>query len=313
MKMKKNKIFMMLICLVTILTNVNITTFASTTGDYKNLLDKGFSVNQINHMPSSLFEKLNRSGYTNVSKEEKYYRITYNKETHEKTSQEFTKQNYKSQYTKDLKAKERTKSLDALQIPSLVTSKTVTIKGGFIEVDWLRLTTHIDYYGPDNSYELSNFYEWTTTPSFRVNDVLGIGISENFSPIPDTQFFSAQYNHYHYDVTNGPSTVTEYVDKTRQDQSGSGGMGFYYDLPSDFAGSYGVRDNYTGFMGYMTFSCNLNENVAPTFANAYGNYSHEQTGLTLTPSLKYPLGGVLSLSWSSRYDKVFTNCQATVN
>lgn len=315
MRITKNKIFMMLICLIITLSNVSIPSFASTSkNDYKNLLDKGFSVNQIENMPSELFKKLNRPGYTNVSKDDAYYRITYNKDTQKKNSQKFTEKNYLTQYRKDLKAIKIKKSLESLQLTSLATTRSVvTTTPDITEVNWLRLTTGIDYYGPDDSYELSSFFEWKTTPSYRLKDVVGIGISDNFSPITDTQFFSAQYDHYHYDVTNGPSTVTEYIDKTSPNELGQGGIGFYYNLPMDEALVGGTRNNYSSFMGYMTFSANLNKSVGTTYANAYGDYSHQQWAFGITPTISYPLGGAISIAKTSHYDSVLTNCQATIN
>lgn len=181
----------------------------------------------------------------------------------------------------------------------------------------MKLETSICYSSSTNQYSLYTFFTWKTNPSYRLEDVLGIGLSSNFSIIPNFAYFSYSATHTSYDSHYGSSTNTSYITKSIPDSTGQGGIGFKFKLFANngsSGGGYSYSNTYTNHQGYMYYRCNLNLNYgSPTYVNAFGSYSHQQRAWSISPSISYPWGGSISLSYASSFDQVFTTAQGTVN
>lgn len=334
---KKSKLFVFIICLMTLISSFNTVALASpspkghakeikllidegfTKNDEQtlnNLLNIGFSVDQIKNLPSSEFEKFRDLDYKLVSKTKKYYRIMIDNKTQKRNIQVFTEGNYFKQYLKDIQTAKISNPVNN-ELSNYTISSFSTTPGINNSTYWMKLETDIYYTSSTNQYSLYNFFTWKTTPNYRLEDVLGIGISSNFSIIPYSSYCSYSASHYHYDTYNGSYTTTNYINKSTPDSTGQGGIGFKFDLFNDASGSgsegYRFEDKYTSHQGYMYFRCNLNLNYgSPTYANAFGSYNHQEKTFAISPVIKYPGGGEISLTYQSDFDQVFTTAQCTV-
>ena len=294
-----------------------------TNGDEKTLiqlLDIGFSVTDIESIQKSEFDRFTLSNEKVVSKKEQYARIAYNVNSKVKTIEYFDENNYINQFNKDINEH---KTVQASSNNSVQTSQGVISPLSVVseihqdgDVSWLHLSTTISYSSTTDQYSLYNFFTWKTNPVLCQSDILGIGVSTNFSYIPNSEYFSYHADHYHYDTTSGSYNRTEYVNKGTHESTGSGGEGFTVPLFQNVntgGGGYQVVDTYTNHAGYMYYRANLNKSVGTTYANAYGSYSHQSVGITGSPSYSYPSGGSISISLEWTYSKVNATSQVTVN
>ncbi len=154
------------------------------------------------------------------------------------------------------------------------------------ENDWMRIHTTIIDYG---SYgQISASYTWLTYPKLRMNDVIGLSITQG-TVIDDTAD-----GFYTYTTSQGSFTTD------------------FSDTPSkfDYEGHGLVRNvvlakpNYPVNSDFMFMRCNIYKESSSEGLN--GAYGHQRVSVTIVPSFNIDRSGVLScvgLNVGMTYDR----------
>lgn len=245
------------------------------------MLSIGLNKNFVNNAPDSELSK-----YVNgkkVSQTKKYYRIEHS------TNGVDAK---KIEISKDECDKEIAQQKSNISIDSDGSNST---SNSWMEMD---LTATDD---GDNVFTISNACTWLTTPDERDNDVIGIGHDTNLTTKQNTSYFYSQC----YDHSTGGGYWKTSSSSSPLVQN-AGGNAFKWALPDD---SYNTSAPwyYDSFYAYMSYNVVVSSNSYSGDLSAYGDYEHQNTSYSFSPSISYPLGGSISVSSSNKYDAI--NCE----
>ncbi|MFF2019077.1 hypothetical protein [Paenibacillus sp. NPDC058177] len=155
---------------------------------------------------------------------------------------------------------------------------------------WLKLETTVEKYSSTEG-GVSGRFEWLTSPFFRGKDALAVGLNANSSSIPGTS--SAVYKYMFY--TDSGTLVSDEVNYSKPDTDVAAGISYFMNLTKTSNSVYNA--------GYMKYRFKPNVSNL-TVADAYSMYAHNESTLTINPSVSFPGGGSVSISPATKYDKV---------
>lgn len=214
MKIKKKNLysylFISLFIFVLSLGQVNASEYVNyygismTSQQYNNLLQLGFSENEIYYMLEETFESNKDLNATLISKNDKYYKTIYTGLDGESYSMEVTENEYNNQSHMDAR--------------------------GTVNTEYKNMVTVISQNGNYFRYKVS--VNWNRLPSVRSYDIIGIGFDD------DVYIASFVNFNYTYCTTSSSNctTSTLYYDKKKLSTGGS----VVYKLPGSEARSLGA-------------------------------------------------------------------------
>ena len=168
-----------------------------TDAEIARLLNMGFNRDEIYYMTEDIFEANKDLDGTVVAETKKYYKIVTTA--------------YGLNYTVEVTPEEYYNHEDDLR--------------GYVSTGWLDETSSIIANG--SKYRFKNYVVWTSIPSNKSYDVIGIGFNGNIHIDNGISFY------YNYTNSNGVSTTANYY--FNKLPSSTGGT-TTYQLPSNFVG-----------------------------------------------------------------------------
>lgn len=266
------------------------------------------NANQINKLKSSgypedIIEIFTEQGYTfeelssmeYVKSDEKFYKITETVPNgYVDTSGVFDYANdgllnLRNGYTEDdfdyqVEEIDRTEYLNALKQPDKVeinaTHTTTT--------SYKRMTTTITKIN-NKRYKLTNNVVWTKMPYHRKHDIIGVGINQNTSPIPGTEWARQTWT---TSVSRTQHHAT-YTPASPKWSRSNGGYGLYFKLKGP------VGQTYHSIRMYMEYEITPNVSTV-TVLDGYGHYHHLEKSYNITPSFTIR-GMSISINYKSDY------------
>lgn len=296
-----------------------------------NLIDLGFSEEQIYYMEEEEFDKNKNLQGIIVSEDTKYIKSTYI---------------YKNN---DLSLNNRIINFNSLELINVIneevteeeynnsdsTSSTIVLNDvnpSIIETTYKKLTTKITYISSTNRYRFRNDLVWKNMPSNRSYDVFGIALNNSVAEVVSgSQYFKTTYKKYDACLM---STTTSTITSASWKKGGNG-YALSFKLPSNtsktyswntltgnpypcndndpFPGNSGsktVTQNVTSLSSYMYYDVVKIGSTSPL--SAYGSYQHSVKSISLDLSLSFEVningsvGGVFSMSASvsEKFDKM---------
>ena len=259
MEVRKSKFSMYLIISLLIFTfclnNVNASEYINyfnitmTSQQYNNLLNLGFSENEIYYMDSDTFEANKDTSAELVARDAKYYKSIYTDLNGEAHSVEISKDEYDNQGTLNTR--------------------------GIVSTEYKEMITTMSRNGDKFRYKVT--VGWKNMPSVRSYDIIAIGFED------DVYISSSVYFNYTYCVLSGDCTTdTLYYDKKKLSTGGSAVYKFpssarsmtavlYYDVSKNTSST--ITDLYMyGDYAHAT------ENVG---SSTYTNYTVNYNGIVL--------------------------------
>lgn len=161
----------------------------------------------------------------------------------------------------------------------------------------------------NKEYMLSARFEWLISPFNRKEDVFGLGHS---SQLEQQGSAGDVYYVYKADYTiNSGGIITEYPYETNTPNElkvDSGGTVIRQQLAGeslDFVGSgdYVSSSHHRGFLQYKV---KVN-NYAATAVSVQAEYYHQQTLISISPSVSWPAGGSISVATMSEFKAMTPN------
>ena len=264
MKIKKKNLysylFISLFIFVLSLGQVNASEYVNyygismTSQQYNNLLQLGFSENEIYYMLEETFESNKDLNATLISKNDKYYKTIYTGLDGESYSMEVTENEYNNQSHMDAR--------------------------GTVRTEYKNMVTVISKNGSYYRYKVT--VSWNKLPSVRSYDIIGIGFND------DVYIASFVNFSYTYCISNGSCTTdTLFYDKKKLSTGGSAvyklpgsearslSAVLYYDVAKD------TTDTITRLDMYGDYS-HATENVS---SSIYSDYTINVNGIVLGAGL----------------------------
>lgn len=261
----------------------NINGLNLTEQDIDHLLSLGFSEEEIEYMDNEEY-KLNKDLEGKVvSSTTQYLKIT--EQITGSVQTELSSQKKQSPKPTIKKLDEQT-YYEELAKENESNEEFSTLKSKSKRTSYKKMTTSITKLAT-NKYRLKNSITWSKIPYTRHVDVSGVGINQTYwAPTPDSQY--GKQNWKTWSTCNrtkyGSATYTKNSTKWKQ---GAGGYGLRINLPDDKTNGC-ASDRVEGLSSYMYYS--VKPLTRTNRLDAYGQYAHQQTKSTLTPSIS--LSGV---------------------
>lgn len=161
----------------------------------------------------------------------------------------------------------------------------------YTKTSYKRMTTTITKINNSN-YKVSNQVWWSKTPKNRKNDIIGVGINKNTSPVPGTEYGIQTWRN-----STGSRTGQAVYNKNSNKWDRGEDYGLYFKLKSN--SDFNVWASIKMYMEY-----NITPNVSGVKKiDAYGHYAHQETTINIVPSFDI-LAGKLTITASQK--KKFT-------
>jgi len=260
MEVKKNKLY--LYTLITVLSftlflgqasateYINYYDISMTSEQYNNLLELGFSENEIYYMDEETFETNKDISAELVAKNNKYYKTVYTDLNGNSYSVEVNKDEYNNQSTMDPRGTINTEYKNVISTMSKLT----------------------------NTFRYKVTVGWNRMPSTRSYDIIGIGFDD------DVYISSSVYFTYTYCVSSGDCTTsTLYYDRKKLSTGGS----VVYKVPSQTINSlsavlyYDVAKNTTSTINNLYMCGDYSHATSTVTSEQYTNYTINRYGLIL--------------------------------
>lgn len=258
MKRNKSKLYLLVAIFAFILfigqTNaseyINYYEISMTSQQYNNLLNLGFSEDEIYYMNQETFDLNKDITSTLVAKNNKYYKTTYTGLDGNSYSIEITKDEYNNQ--------------------SLMNSR------GTVTTEYKNMITTISQL--TNTFRYKVNVGWNMLPSTRSYDIIGVGFED------DVYISSPVYFGYNYCVSSGDCTTsTLYYNRKSLSTGGS----VVYKLPGSEARSlsaylyYDVSKNTTSTITRLDMYGDYAHATSTVTSSQYTNYTINRYGLVL--------------------------------
>lgn len=217
--------------------------------EYNNLINLGFSEDEIYYMSSETFEENKNADSTLVSKVGKYYKTIYTDLNGNSYSTEVTKEEYDNQ-------------------------STINTRGTY-ESEYKYIVTTLSQNGSMYRYKIS--ISWEKMPSTRSYDIIGIGFDD------DVYINSSVYFNYHTCNSSGNcGTYSYYYDKKVTDS----GATTLFDFPNDaisFSGAmwYDVAKNTSSTITSLAMYGDYSHATTNVSASAATNHDISYNGILL--------------------------------
>ncbi|MBT2639860.1 hypothetical protein [Bacillus sp. ISL-39] len=242
-----------------------------TTQEYQNLLNLGFTDEEIEFMDQEELEQNKNLKGKVVGQDINYVKTTHGTETKVEKLDEKT---YKEEVNKVKEKEKKTSDISAQLSKSTTTSyKTMTTSVVLLS---------------GSTYRVKNSVTWDRMPMYSYVDVTGVGINEAYwGPLPGTEYGKQNWKTWSYcnGYLNGSATYTKDSTKWKR---GSGGYSLKINLPDDETTGGCAADRVEELSSYMYYS--VSPMTSTNRLDAYGQYAHQESNYTLTPSIS--LSGV---------------------
>lgn len=235
-----------------------------------------------------------------VSSEHMYYKVTET-EAIRVTESQFNDgvAEGKQIEAQNLKTLKKAASTEATLAVNTV-SPTIRTSNGWLEC----YVQSVDIGG--GKYAIGYHYEWLIQPPHTKIDVFGLGHSTTLTKTNDPVYYIYKAKFAAYDVNfQYLGTFSQETQTPTLKNIDSGGIAFGQDLYDDDMGMFGGVD-YFDHKGYI--QCNaVSNNTSNTQASISGEYKHQSSVFSITPSISYPLGIGLTVSSSSSFTTLSPN------
>ena len=223
--------------------------------EYNNLLNLGFSGEEIYYMDEQTFEDNKSLSASLVSKTEKFYKSIYTDLNGETYSVEITEDEYNNQGTIEPRGTVNTSYKSIVSTMSQVSSKF--------------------------RYKVS--VSWKQMPSTRSYDIIGVGFED------DVYIDSSVYfNYYHCDSSGNCTTSTEYYNKKKLSTGGSAVFKFPSSSRSLSAVLYyDVAKNTTGTITRLDMCGDYAHATSSVSSSNYSGHGITISGISLGSSSGY--------------------------
>lgn len=317
--MKKNVILIIMLSLLIIYAPKVYADTITKTGlvvsqkEYNNLLNLGFSKEEIDQMSKEVFDENKNIEATLIATDTKYYKSTFKKNS-KKRNEEYT----------FISTEEITK----LEYENEINNDKLRSSDEIVNTEYKKMTLSLSFISSSKQYRVKNVLTWKKMPSTRSYDIIAIGNNNSVSePIANTYHADITYSTYDTCLTTNYSNYkTDGFTWTKSSQ----GAGATFTLPKNSSkeynwnellgieypcvdtshklgpnGTYNAPLNITGITTTMYF--NLSK-VSKAALNAYGSYRHSKKSISISPSFSIVPGGSpsisLNASLSSKYDSM---------
>lgn len=265
MKLKKSKLYLCLFISLfmfgmyvekvsaKIYTNYN--GIEMTNQEYNNLLNQGFSENEIYYMNEDTFELNKDITATLVAKTNKYYKTVYTNLNGDTYSQEITKEEYDNQSLMDPRGTVNTEYKNMISTMS-------------------RLT---------NTFRYKVTVGWNKIPSTKSYDIIGVGFDD------DVSIASSIYFTYTYTNSDGNSTTSTLHYGKKSTASGATAV---YKIPSNIYGLsavlyYDVTKNTSSTITSLRMCGDYSHATSNVSSSNYSNHGITYAGITLGANIAY--------------------------
>lgn len=265
MEVKKRSIFLygvvLVLCLVLSIGQVSATGYINYFGiaisnvEYNNLINLGFSEDEIYYMNEETYNENKDIVSTLVSKTSKYYKSVYTNLDGETYSTEITKEEYENQGTIEPR--------------------------GTVTTEYKNMVSTMSQQSGTFRYKVT--LAWRQMPSVRSYDVIGIGFED------DVYISSSVYFNYHYCISNGTCyTKTDYYNKKKLSTGGTA----VYKFPSDARSMtavlyYDVAKDTTGTISALDMCGDYAHAITSVSSSSYSNNSINLDGIYLGTASGY--------------------------
>lgn len=149
-----------------------------------------------------------------------------------------------------------------------------------------------------NKFQVTNNVRWNKNPKHRKNDIIGVSINSNTSPIKGTEWARQTWG----TLSGHKKGSATYTTKSNKWQRSGGGYGLYFKLKGGRASDGSPWRYMTMYMEYQ-----IKPNVSNLVTvDAFGDYRHQQKSTNITPSFSIGSDGVgisISASQNKYYSK----------
>lgn len=249
----------------------NYNNIEMTENEYNNLVELGFTEDEIYMMGNTEFETNKDIEGTSVSSTEQYYKTTtiirngITTTSSERISEE--------QYELEKDANQQTRS----------------IYDGLVTTEYKHMLMHMAQLD-DNEMRLKITLTWLNIPSTRSNDIIGIGFEQAYVDINSSLYFQQNYTN-----SSGSHSSVTCIQQTFDTGASS-----VFDLPN------GTISALSSYMYYDVIK--VDEDYTVTEMDAGGDYAHATSSISETNALKHSVnhgtGIELQSSITSYYDGI---------
>jgi len=250
----------------------NYNNIEMTEQEYNNLVQLGFTENEIYLMDLETFNDNKDIEATLISENVKYYKTTTvtRNGVSTSTSEEITKDEYTRASKEPIQSRA---SYD-----------------GIITTNYKTFRTNISYLN-QYEYRYKSTMNWTTIPSTRSYDIIAIGFQQAYVQLNSTIYFQQQY------TTSSGSSSTSITCVPLEFSTGASAV---FKLPS------GTLSALSSYIYYDVTKAN--DNITVTEMEAGGDYSHATSSISQTNAKKHSVnhgtGIVLDSSIEDYYDGI---------
>ncbi|MGG4143551.1 hypothetical protein ABEW34_10495 [Paenibacillus algorifonticola] len=167
--------------------------------------------------------------------------------------------------------------------------------------NWIVLTTSISKISntTPQEYIIKHDFTWTKKPFYTFKDAIGVGNHVSMSPVQNSEYLKYSADRYYSNNPInglGPWNADGIADNwiyTANTQSG--GIGFEFQLYSDWQLSTGKQYKYENHRGTMAYRV-IRNNSSFTAANFSGHYIHTEQSFSGSLGVSFPAAGAFSIS-----------------
>lgn len=259
--------------------------------EYNNLINSGYSSNEISNMTQSEFNENKDLIGQVVAQTTKYYRV----ETFVSNNQYFTLANKDKSYTSISYEISESEFNNAKSTPF---ESSVINASAVVETTYKKMTTSIVKY--NSNYRYKNVVLWKKLPAYRVNDIIGVGFEDKVYGVSSSKRLVA---YYIYD-----DSCDVNITNTGTWKLSANGYAVSFDYPTKSKNA--TNEN---FYVEMYFDVGKNTSLTINTLNAYGDYKHLIGSKShVSTSISIDLAGIsVGASFESYYDSIST-AQATL-
>lgn len=226
-----------------------------TNQEYNNLLNQGFSENEIYYMNEDTFELNKDITATLVAKTNKYYKTVYTNLNGDTYSQEITKEEYDNQSLMDPRGTVSTEYKNMISTMS-------------------RLT---------NTFRYKVTVGWNRIPSTKSYDIIGVGFDD------DVSIASSVYFTYTYTNSDGNSTTSTLHYGKKSTPTGASAV---YKIPTNIYGLsavlyYDVSKNTSSTITSLSMCGDYSHATSNVSSSNYSNHGITYAGITLGANIAY--------------------------
>lgn len=303
--MKKFKTIVYLLSTVLVTTFLGQATKAQTLDKaavIEKLTNLGFTSSQIETLPKDEIERLSNINAKNIKTVEKYYEVTYDKNSKTNKMKELSKEecyrrveNFNAKKNSTEEAKTNFSIYSNPIIPYIALPPNDGDYTDEVSSGWIKMGTSVNDEG-SKKFLFYNSFQWLTTPSIRQTDVFGLGHDQYMNVIPGSERFTYICDLYDW-VTGGYRSGYSYS-LSAASKRDTYGYAFKFNLKKDLYRDY-LAKNHGGYMYYEAYATPSN---FVGYTSVYGNYAHRSIDVSISPAIAYPAGGSLNITNTSYYD-----------